>query len=99
MQKALIVLAATAGIGLAAPWAAPLVQPSREVIPTLAHGLIAGVILGSGVWPYGVSPVPPGLQTRLLLGSPDCDWEGRCGAYGLASTAKTDRQNDTGEEE
>jgi hypothetical protein len=99
MQKALIVLAAAAGIGLAAPIAATDLQPSGEVIASMAHGLVAEVILGSGVWPYGVSPAPPELQARLLRGSPDCDWETQCGAYGLASTVFPDRQNDAGGEE
>jgi hypothetical protein len=51
----------------------------------LGHSLAAGVILGSAVWPYGVSPIPPDLQAKMLLDSPGCDGDDQCGMYGLAS--------------
>jgi hypothetical protein len=86
MQMTSIVLAA-AGIGLAAMVAATDVRPGGLVVGDLANSLAAGVILGSGVWPYGPSPIPPDLQSRLLLKTPDCDGVGQCGMYGLASTA------------
>jgi hypothetical protein len=97
MQKLLIVLAAVGGIGSMVPIAAT--KPGGEGIATLAHSLVAGVILGSDVWPYSRSPLPPELQAKLLLDAPGCGWPGQCDPYGLASTAFIDRQNDTGGDE
>jgi hypothetical protein len=85
MQQTPVVLMAAAGIGLAATVAATDVRPSGKVVADLAHSLAAGVVLGSGVWPYWVSPIPPDLQSTLLLKSPHCDWGSQCGVYGLAS--------------
>jgi hypothetical protein len=96
MRKLMIVLAAAGGIAVAAPIVATAIQPSGEDIAAVAHSLVAGVILGSGVWPYGQSPVSPELQSRLL-DFPDCSWPGQCDPYGFASTA--DRQNNTGADE
>jgi hypothetical protein len=96
MQKLLIVVAAAGGIAVAAPLAATTIQPSDEGIAALAHSLVAGVILGSGVWPYSLSPVSS-EQARQLLDSPDCGWPGQCDPYGLASSA--DRQDSTGADE
>jgi hypothetical protein len=84
MPKTLIVFAAAAGIGLAAV-AASDIRPDRKLVADLGRSLAAGVILGSGIWPYGLSPIPAELQTRLLLSAPDCDGVGQCGMYGLAS--------------
>jgi hypothetical protein len=86
MQKTFIVLAAMAGIGLAATVATTDIRPDGKMVADLGRGLAAGVILGSGVWPYGLSPIPPDLQSRLLLSAPDCDDGAQCGMYGLAST-------------
>ena len=86
MPKFLIAFAAAAAIGLAA-LAGTDIRPDIKKVADLGHSLAAGVILGSGVWPYGVSPTPPDLQSRLLLSIPDCDDGGQCGMYGLASTA------------
>jgi hypothetical protein len=85
MQKTPIVLLAAAIIGLAATAAATDIRPSGKVVGDLAHSLAAGVILGSGVWPYGLGPIPPDLPSRLLLNAPDCERSGQCGMYGLAS--------------
>jgi hypothetical protein len=85
MQKTSIVLMAAAGIGLAAMVAAADHRPRGRVVGDLANSLAAGVILGSGVWPYGLSPIPPDLQSGLLRKTPDCDGVGQCGMYGLAS--------------
>ncbi|HEV3371631.1 MAG TPA: hypothetical protein VG145_03720 [Xanthobacteraceae bacterium] len=85
MPKFLIASAAAAGIGVAA-LAATDIRPDGKMVADLSHSLAAGVILGSGVWPYGLSPIPPDLQSRLLLSVPDCDDGGQCGMYGLAST-------------
>jgi hypothetical protein len=86
MQKTIVAFAAAAGIGLAAALAATDIRPDGKMVADLGHSLAAGVILGSGVWPYGLSPIPPDLQSRLLLSAPDCDDVGQCGMYGLAST-------------
>jgi hypothetical protein len=82
MSKMLIVGAAVAGIGLAAFAANP---GAGKMAGGLADSLAAGVILGSTVWPYGVSPIPPDLQAKVLRDSPGCDGDGQCGMYGLAS--------------
>jgi hypothetical protein len=84
MEKSAIVLMTAAGLGLAA-MAATDIRPSHKAIADLGQSLAAGVILGSGVWPYGPSPIPPDLQSRLLVNAPDCDGVGQCGIYGLAS--------------
>jgi hypothetical protein len=86
MKKTSMVLVAAAGIGLAAVVAATDIRPGGRAAGDLANSLAAGVILGSGVWPYGLSPIPPDLQSGLLLKTPDCDGVGQCGMYGLAST-------------
>jgi hypothetical protein len=85
MPKFLIAFAAAAGLGLAV-LATTDIRPDGKMVADLGHSLAAGVILGSGVWPYGLSPIPPDLQSRMLLGAPDCDDGGQCGMYGLAST-------------
>jgi hypothetical protein len=85
MQKTSIVLVAAAGIGLAAMVAATDHRPGGRAVGDLANSLAAGVILGSGVWPYGLSPISPDLQSGLLRKTPDCDGVGQCGMYGLAS--------------
>jgi hypothetical protein len=90
MRKTLIVLVAGAGIGLAATVAATDHRPGGNrsdgwAVGDLANSLAAGVILGSGIWPYGLSPIPPELQSGLLRKTPDCDGAGQCGMYGLAS--------------
>jgi hypothetical protein len=85
MQQTPIVLVAAAVIGLATTIAATDLRLSGKVAGDLVQSVAAGVILGSGVWPYGLSPIPPELQSKLLLGSPDCDGDLQCGMYGLAS--------------
>jgi hypothetical protein len=85
MEKTPIVLMTAAGLGLAVMAAATDIRPSHKAIADLGQSLAAGVILGSGVWPYGPSPIPPDLQSRLLVNAPDCDGVGQCGIYGLAS--------------
>jgi len=95
MQKTSMVLVAAAGIGLAAMVAATDIRPGGRAAGDLANSLAAGVILGSGVWPYGLSPIPPDLQSGLLLKTPDCDGVGQCGMYGLASTTFVNASDDT----
>jgi hypothetical protein len=88
MPKTLFVIAAMAGIGLAgaAEFAATDIRPDAR-IAALGHSLAAGVILGSAVWPYGLSPTPPDLRSTLVFNPPGCDGDGQCGMYGLASAA------------
>jgi hypothetical protein len=85
MPKFLIAFAAAAGIGLAA-LAGTDIRPESKMVADLGHSLAAGVILGSGVWPYGLGSILPDLQSRLLRSAPDCDGGGQCGMYGLASS-------------
>jgi hypothetical protein len=78
---------AGAGLGLAGLAAAPDLRPDSQTVSDLTQSLAAGVILGSGVWHYGLSPVPPDLQSTLLRQSAHCDPQGQCGIYRLASGA------------
>jgi len=79
---------AAASIGLAAT--VTDVRPTGKAIADLGHSLAAGVILGSSVWPYGLSPVPPELQSAPLLGFSNCDGQGQCGIYRLATDTLVD---------
>ncbi len=87
MPKTLLVFAAIAGIGLAggAEFAASDVRPDGKMLGDLGHSLAAGVILGSAVWPYGLSPTPPDLQSTLVFNPTGCGGDGQCGMYGLAA--------------
>jgi hypothetical protein len=89
MPKIPFVFAAMAGIGLAggAEFAATDIRPDAKMLGDLGYSLAAGVILGSAVWPYGLSPTPPDLQSTLVFNPPGCDGDGQCGMYGLASAA------------
>ncbi len=91
MRKLLIALAAAA-IGMAAMSTALSLQPSRQAAADLGHSILAGLILGSGVWPYGTSPVPAALQASLWPGSQSCDWQSHCDDAG--GTVLTERQDD-----
>jgi hypothetical protein len=86
MPKTLLALVAGAGLGLAGLVAVADLRPAPKLVSDLTQSLAAGVILGSGVWPYGLSSVPPDLQSTLLRQSPDCDPQGQCGIYRLASS-------------
>lgn len=83
MRKIVVVLMAAASLGVAAVSANGMGQGDR--LGNLIQSLAAGVVLGSGVWSYGVSPVPPERQAGLLRPPPDCEQQGSCGTYGLAS--------------
>jgi hypothetical protein len=89
MPKTPFVLAAMAGIGLAggAEFAATDIRTDGKMVGDLGYSLAAGVILGSAVWPYGLNPTPPDLQSTLVFNPPGCDGDGQCGMYGLASAA------------
>jgi hypothetical protein len=74
MRKALTVLAMAAGIGLTATIATDP-ESSGKVAAHVARAITGGMILGSNAWPSA----PVDVQARLLVWSPDCDEEGRCG--------------------
>jgi hypothetical protein len=76
-QKALIVLAA-ASMGLAATSVTTDFLANGKIAAEVGHAVVAGVILGSGAWPYNLNPGPTEVQARLLLGPADCDWQGQC---------------------
>jgi hypothetical protein len=80
MKKALILLAAAAGVGIVATVATDP-QPTREMAASVARGVLYGVILGSNAWPSA----PPDAQSRLLLWTANCKEE-----CGLASAAPID---------
>jgi hypothetical protein len=83
MQKTMVVLVVAASLGVAAVSANGMRQGDR--LGDVVQSLAAGVVLGRGVWSYGVSPVPPQMQAGLLQPGPDCPQQGGCGSYGLAS--------------
>ena len=89
MQKTLSdVMAVTAGVALAAAvTTATDVRPSDKAVADLVQSLASGFILGSNVWPYGLSPIPPEAQSKQSIGLPDCDRRDRCSMYELASAA------------
>jgi hypothetical protein len=70
MPKAPFVFAAMVGIGLAGgtEFAGTDIPPDRKMLGDLGRSLAAGVILGSTVWPHGLSP--PDLQSTLLFNPP-----------------------------
>jgi hypothetical protein len=87
MQKIAMAVAAAASLGAAATFS-PDLRPSSQAVADLGYSLLAGVVLGAGVWPYGASPIPPELQSSLLLRSPDCDTSGHCGTAGPVSATR-----------
>lgn len=89
MQRIAMAVAAAASLGAAAT-IAPDFRPSSQAVADLGYSLLAGVVLGAGVWPYGASPIPPELQSSLLLRSSDCDTSGRCGTAGPVSATLAD---------
>jgi hypothetical protein len=96
-----VVMSAAGGVGLAAMVAAVTdVRPSHKVAADLVKSFASGVILGSNVWPYGLGPIPPELQSKqsVSVGFPDCGWRARCSIYGLASAGFFDGQRNSAEE-
>jgi hypothetical protein len=89
MQKIAMLVAAAASLGTAATFT-PELRPSGQAVADLGYSLLAGVVLGAGVWPYGASPIPPELQSSLLLRYPECDTLGRCGTAGPAAATLAD---------
>jgi hypothetical protein len=80
MKKALILLAAAAGVGIVATLATDP-QPTHKMAGSVARGVLYGVILGSNAWPSA----PVDAQSRLLLWTANCKEE-----CGLASAAPID---------
>jgi hypothetical protein len=91
MQKTRTVLAIAAGIaaataaGAVVTFAATDARQGGTVAVDMARGIIAGVILGSNVWPYQPSLVPADVQARVLLRPTECTWSDQCGGYGYAA--------------
>ena len=98
MPKIHIVYAAIVGIGLAGgtEFATTDIRLDGKMVGDLGYSLAAGVILGSAVWPYKLSPTPPDLQSTLVFNPPGCSGDGRCGMYGLASAALVNTGADVG---
>jgi hypothetical protein len=84
----LAVLATATSVGLVATVAATGPGPSGRLAAEVGRAMVAGVILGSGVWPSNL--VPAEIQSQLLLWSLDCERQGQCGHYGLASASPAD---------
>ena len=88
MAKAMNVLAVVAtamSVGLVATIVATGPGPSARLAAEVGRGVVAGVILGSGVWPSNL--IPGDIQSQLLLWSLDCERQGQCRNYGLAAAA------------
>jgi hypothetical protein len=81
MGKLLVVIAAAGSLGAAVVLVA---DDGLSRQSELRESLLAGIILGATVWPYGVGPILPDVRSTLLR-TPDCDVASECGMYGLAS--------------
>jgi len=68
MQRALSAVAAVAGVGVAATAQSEFFA-FEEVGSQAARCVIAGVILGSNIWPYNPGLVPAHIHSRLLIWS------------------------------
>jgi hypothetical protein len=77
MAKTFIILAGAASFGIAviAVTGSPI---DRRTAAEVSHAVVAGEILGSGVWPYDLILGPTELQPRLILGSADCEGQPEC---------------------
>jgi hypothetical protein len=81
MQKALVVLATAASMGLAITTSIAIdFRPNGRMAAEVGRALVAGVILGSGVWPYNLKPNPPEIETRLMTFA-NCNWQAHCDSY------------------
>jgi hypothetical protein len=76
MAKTLIILAGAVSLGFAVI-AATGPRIDRQTEAEVSHAVVAGVILGSGVWPYNLILGRTELQP-LILGSADCERQPRC---------------------
>ena len=90
MKKSVIALGIGASLGLAATFAGSAVRPGSDVPADVAHGIAAGIILGSRVWPYSWTAPQADSQPRLQLLSALCRWQGQCAGYGLAAATFLD---------
>ena len=80
MAKTLMILAGAVSLGFAVI-AATGPRIDRQTAAEVSHAIVAGVILGSGAWPYNLSLGP--TQTRLILGSADCEGQPQCPPLGI----------------
>jgi hypothetical protein len=81
MQKALVVFATGASVGLAITTSIAIdFRPNGRMAAEVGHALVAGVLLVSGVWPYNLNPSPPEIETRLMTFA-DCNWQAHCDSY------------------
>ena len=81
MQKALVVFATAASMGLAITTSIAIdFRPNGRMAAEVGHALVAGVILGSGGWPYNLKPNPPEIETRLMTFA-ECNWQAHCDSY------------------
>jgi hypothetical protein len=92
MKKPAIALGIGAAIGLAATVGG--VRFGSDAPGDVVHGIVAGVILGSRVWPYDWTAPHADSQSRLQLLSSVCRAQGQCSGYGLAAAALTDENPD-----
>ncbi len=78
MAKTLMILAGAASLGFAV--VAVTIGPSldRRTATEVSHAIVAGVILGSGAWPYNLISTQTELQPRVVLGSADCEGQSQC---------------------
>jgi hypothetical protein len=84
MQRALCGFVVVASIGIAATIESEFWYIDK-VGAGVARGLIAGVILGSTVWPYNSSLAPAHIHSRLLMWSAVCNYvPAQCSRFGLA---------------
>jgi hypothetical protein len=81
MFKILIILAGASCLALAVM--AIGLRADRRTAAEVSHAVVAGVILGSGVWPYNSALGPTGLQPqpKLIPGPADCDGPLQCPRY------------------
>jgi hypothetical protein len=76
MAKTHMILAGAASLGFAV--IAVTIGPrfDRRTAAEVSHAIVAGVILGSGTWPYNL--ISGQLQPQLILGSADCEGQPQC---------------------
>jgi hypothetical protein len=81
MRNSQIKLAGSLSIGLAMITTSIVADnwPNAGIrVVELGRGLVSGVILGAGIWPYTLNPNPSETETRLMLNSVRCTWEAGC---------------------
>ena len=82
MAKTLMILAGAVSLGFAVI-AATGPRIDRQTAAEVSHAIVAGVILGSGAWPYNSILGPNELQPRVILGSADCEGQPQCPRDGI----------------